>query len=174
MCDPPQAEVRFVGSGDAFGSGGRFQTCIRLRGAGQTVLVDCGATSLIALKAQGCGPGEVDAVVLTHLHGDHFGGLPFLILDGQFSRRTRSLRVLGPVGTAERLRAAMEVLYPGSAAVQRRFTLDVIELDGSGTAVALGDGRVASWEVDHASGAPALAVRVDLAGSSFGYSGDTA
>ncbi len=67
-------DVRFVGSGDAFGSGGRAQTCIRLSAAGQVLLVDCGATSLAALRAQRLDPGEVAAVVLSHLHGDHFGG----------------------------------------------------------------------------------------------------
>ena len=46
------------------------------------LLVDCGATGLVALKAQGLDPNAVDAVAVTHLHGDHFGGLPFLILDG--------------------------------------------------------------------------------------------
>ncbi len=79
--------VRFAGSGDAFGSGGRWQTCIHLSGEGQVLLVDCGVTSLVALKAQGLDPDAVDSVAVTHLHGDHFGGLPFLILDGQFSRR---------------------------------------------------------------------------------------
>lgn len=127
-------QVRFVGSGDAFGNGGRFQTCIRLQDEGFTVLVDCGATSLTAMKAQRLDPGEVDAVVLSHLHGDHFGGLPFLVLDGQFTRRTKPLTVFGPKGTADRLRAAMETLYPGSTAVQRRFALQVSELDGSGSA----------------------------------------
>ena len=43
--------VHFAGSGDAFGSGGRWQTCIHLSGEGQVLLVDCGATSLVALKA---------------------------------------------------------------------------------------------------------------------------
>jgi ribonuclease BN (tRNA processing enzyme) len=79
--------VRFIGSGDAFGSGGRWQTCIHLAAEGQVLLVGCGATSLTALKAQGVDPGTVGAVAVTHLHGDHFGGLPFLILDGQFSGR---------------------------------------------------------------------------------------
>lgn len=168
-------ELRFVGSGDAFGNGGRYQTCIRLRGDGQTVLVDCGATSLTAMKAQDLDPGEVDAVVITHLHGDHFGGLPFLVLDGQFSRRTRPLTVLGPAGTGQRLSTAMEILFPGSTTVlHRRFDLQVIELDGAGGAAGNGAATVRGWEVDHPSGAPALAVRVDLAGRSFGYSGDTA
>ena len=85
--------IRFAGSGDAFGSGGRWQTCIHLSGNGQVLLVDCGATSLAALKAQGLDPSAVDAVAVTHLHGDHFGGLPFLILDGQFSRRSTPLQV---------------------------------------------------------------------------------
>jgi ribonuclease BN (tRNA processing enzyme) len=167
-------EIRFVGSGDAFGSGGRFQTCIRLQAQGYTALVDCGATSLTAMKSQGLDPGEVDAVVISHLHGDHFGGLPFLVLDGQFSRRTKPLRVFGPVGTRDRLQAAMEILYPGSAAVQRRFQLEVRELDGAGGTQTAASLDVSSWEVDHASGAPALAVQAVLDGVRFAYSGDTA
>jgi ribonuclease BN (tRNA processing enzyme) len=167
-------EIRFIGSGDAFGSGGRFQTCIRLRAQGYTALVDCGATSLTAMKAQHLDPGEVDAVVISHLHGDHFGGLPFLVLDGQFTRRSKPLTVLGPVGTTQRLHHAMETLYPGSTSVHRRFDLRTIELDGTGTNQHTGPLHVSSWEVDHASGAPALAVRVQSHGSTFAYSGDTA
>lgn len=167
-------QIRFVGSGDAFGSGGRYQTCIRLQGHGYTVLIDCGATSLTALKAQHLDPGEVDAVVISHLHGDHFGGLPFLILDGQFTGRTKALTVLGPLGTKGRLAAAMETLYPGSTSAQRRFDLNIIELDGTGAAARAGPLTVHSWEVDHASGAPALAVRARIGTHSFAYSGDTA
>lgn len=165
--------ITFIGSGDAFGSGGRFQTCIMLADAGYTALVDCGATSLTAMKAQGVDPGGVDAVVVSHLHGDHFGGLPFLVLDGQFSRRTKPLTVLGPVGTATRLTSAMEVLYPGSSSASRRFEVEVVELDGVGGRQRTGPLSVQGWEVDHACGAPPLAVRVDFQGTVFGYSGDT-
>lgn len=138
MPDPSSGlSVTFVGSGDAFGSGGRYQTCMAVRtedaGAG-LVLVDCGATSLTALKLAGLDPGEVSTVVVSHLHGDHFGGLPFLVLDGQFSRRARPLRVLGPPGLRDRLTTAMETLFPGSSSVERRFVVDVVELDpGGGT-----------------------------------------
>jgi ribonuclease BN (tRNA processing enzyme) len=90
--------VAFVGSGDAFGSGGRRQTCIGLSGDDQFMLVDCGATSVLGLKALGLDPSLVSAVVISHLHGDHFGGLPFLILDGQFSGRTQPFAGSGSAG----------------------------------------------------------------------------
>ena len=73
-------EVQFLGSGDAFGSGGRFQTCVLLSSADGQLLLDCGASSLIAMKRLGIDPSTIEAVVLTHLHGDHFAGIPFLIL----------------------------------------------------------------------------------------------
>ena len=165
--------VRFVGSGDAFGSGGRWQTCIRLSGEGQVMLVDCGATSLVALKAQGLDPRAVDAVAVTHLHGDHFGGLPFLILDGQFSRRSAPLQVAGPPGIRARLAEAMEALFPGSSQAQRRFPVEVTELRTDGKAAGLCAATVRGWEVEHACGAPPLALRVELGGTSFAYSGDT-
>jgi len=165
--------VQFVGSGDAFGSGGRWQTCIHLEADGQALLVDCGATSLVALKAQGLDPNAVGAVAVTHLHGDHFGGLPFLILDGQFSHRTAPLLVAGPPGTRARLTQAMETQFPGSSRAQRRFPVQVTELATDGTPAGLGAARVRGWEVEHACGAPPLALRVELGGVSFAYSGDT-
>jgi ribonuclease BN (tRNA processing enzyme) len=165
--------VRFVGCGDAFGSGGRWQTCISLTSAGQRMLVDCGTTSLVALRSQGVDPGSVGAVAITHLHGDHFGGLPFLILDGQFTRRTEPLRVLGPVGTSARLAQALEVLYPGSSRVERRFPVTVEELIPTDPPVRVGDLTVRAFPVVHESGAPPLALRVEDGEASFAYSGDT-
>lgn len=165
-------DVLFAGSGDAFGSGGRLQTTICLSGAGPRVLIDCGATALVALKRAGVDPNEIDAVAVTHLHGDHFAGLPFLVLDGQFRRRERDLVVAGPVGTTARLRAAMDVLYPGMADVQRRFGLRVVELE-PGSAADLGGTEVTGLQVMHASGAPALALRVRYGGRTVGCTGDT-
>ena len=78
--------VRFLGTGDAFASGGRFQTCIMLETNQERVLLDCGASSLIPIKRAGIDPNEISLVLITHLHGDHFGGLPFLVLDGQEKR----------------------------------------------------------------------------------------
>lgn len=167
--------VTTVGSGDAFGSGGRFQTCIALAAAptiAPTVLLDCGATSLTALRQQHIDANQIEAVLLTHLHGDHFGGLPFLILDGQFRGRTHDLTVVGPPGTRVRLEQAMETSFPGSSAVQRRFAVHVIEHE-DGRTLQLGPMRVTPHEVRHASGAPAYALRVDGPEATVAYSGDT-
>lgn len=170
-----QVTVTFAGSGDAFGSGGRFQACIHVRppGGSPPVLLDCGASSLVALKRLSLDPGEVAAVVVSHLHGDHFGGLPFLILDGQFAKRTEPLTVVGPPGTGVRLAQAMEVMYPGSTEVRRAFTVHVVEVE-PGERAAVAGMAVAAWEVAHPSDAPALAVRLDVAGRSIAYTGDTA
>jgi ribonuclease BN (tRNA processing enzyme) len=166
-------QVRFAGTGDAFGSGGRWQTCIHLTARGHVLLVDCGATSLVALKAQGLEPNAVEAVAVTHLHGDHFGGLPFLILDGQFSRRSAPLLVAGPPGTRARLAEAMETLFPGSSHVRRRFQVEVTELAIDGTPAEVGAATVRGWQVEHACGAPPLALRIEFGGVTFAYSGDT-
>ncbi len=91
--------LTFLGAGDAFGSGGRLQTCMLLRGGEDDLAVDCGSSSLVALKRVAVDPAEVAFVLVSHLHGDHFGGIPFLVLDGQFSQRTRPLVVAGPPGS---------------------------------------------------------------------------
>lgn len=165
--------VRFAGSGDAFGSGGRFQTCIWVQDDGQTMLIDCGASSLVALRSQNLDPGDIDAVLVTHLHGDHFAGIPFLILDAQFRRRTRPLLIAGPAGIGERLVTCMEAMFPGSSTVDRRFPVQVTELAGDLTPVTIGRASVSAAEVIHASAAPPLALRVRLGGKTVAYSGDT-
>jgi ribonuclease BN (tRNA processing enzyme) len=174
MSDPTPAglRLRFLGSGDAFGSGGRFQTCLCLEAAGGRVLIDCGATSLVALKRAGIEPASVGAVLLSHLHGDHFGGVPFLVLDGQFSRRDTPLVLAGPPGTRERVTAAMEVLFPSSSGAARRFRTDVVEIP-PGVPTAIGAMTVTGLPVEHPSGAPAYALRVEWAGRTVAYSGDT-
>ena len=91
-CERDVMRLTIVGSGDAFGSGGRLNTCFFLETAKAALLIDCGASALPALKGQGIEPNRIDAIILSHLHGDHFGGLPFLLLDGQFlSRREKPL-----------------------------------------------------------------------------------
>lgn len=164
--------LRFVGSGDAFGTGGRLQTCLHLSGAAAAVLIDCGTSSLIGMKRHGVDPADVGAVLLSHLHGDHFGGVPFLILDAQFSRRTRPLLIAGPPGVRARVEAALEIFFPGSTSIQRKFSVEFIELI-EGQAMRVGPTTVTAYPVVHASGAPPSALRVEYGGRIIAYSGDT-
>jgi ribonuclease BN (tRNA processing enzyme) len=164
--------VRFLGSGDAFGSGGRFQTCIHVETGRGQVLVDCGASSLVAMRRFGVDPGAVEAVLLTHLHGDHFAGVPFLVLDGQFRRRSRPLTVVGPRGVEDRVREAMEILFPGASRVERKFAVSFVEWRDRAPQ-ALGAFTATPFEVVHASGSPPYALRIACDGKTLAYSGDT-
>jgi ribonuclease BN (tRNA processing enzyme) len=165
-------QLRFLGSGDAFGSGGRFQTCLYLQQEDQNLLIDCGASSLSAMKRVGLDPSDIGCALISHLHGDHFGGLPFLILDGQFSKRTRPLVIAGPPGVRDRLMAAMEVFFPGSSSVTRRFPLEFIELSEYAP-TPVGSWSATAFPVRHPSGAPSFALRVQFGAKILSYSGDT-
>jgi ribonuclease BN (tRNA processing enzyme) len=165
-------ELAFLGSGDAFGSGGRLQTCMHLRGGPADLLIDCGATSLVAMKRGSIDPSRIGYVLLSHLHGDHFAGIPFLVLDGQFSRRELPLTVVGPPGVEARLGQATEVLFPGSSHVVRRFELKFVEL-AERVPTTIGPAVITAFRVDHACGAPPYALRVDYGGKRVAYSGDT-
>lgn len=165
--------VQFLGSGDAFGSGGRFQTCIYVSSKETNLLIDCGASSLVAMKRFGVDPSLIDIILLSHLHGDHFGGLPFFIMDAQFvSQRRKPLVVAGPPGLKDRINEAMEVLYPGASETPREFDLEFVEL-GEETATVFGSFVVTPYKVIHPSGAPSYALRVEREGKILAYSGDT-
>jgi ribonuclease BN (tRNA processing enzyme) len=166
-------QVRFLGSGDAFGSGGRLQTCICIRAPTSTFLIDCGASSLIAMRRYGVAPNNIDMILLSHLHGDHFGGIPFFVLDAQLiSKRSRPLVIAGPPGTQRRVAEAMEIFFPGSSQVPRKFLLDIRELVFD-RPQALGEVIVTAYRVQHPAGDPSLALRMECNGKIITYSGDT-
>jgi ribonuclease BN (tRNA processing enzyme) len=165
--------LTILGSGDAFGSGGRFNACFQVESAKATILIDCGASSLVALKARGIDPNQIDGVILSHLHGDHFGGLPFLLMDAQhMSGRQRPFLIAGPPGTRARLDAALELFFPRSSATKWRFSWEVVEIEPGHASKILGH-RVMTTEVLHQSAAPSTAVRISNGSTTLAYSGDT-
>ncbi len=166
-------QLRFVGCGDAFGSGGRANTCFHVTGETVNFLIDCGASSLPALKRQGIARDEIDLVLITHFHGDHFAGLPFLLLDAQFSRRTRPLVIAGPEGIETRLTQVMEALFENSSKTKQRFDLSVVALRPEEKR-SFGAVEVTPYPVVHGdSGGPFLGYRIETEGRIIAYSADT-
>ena len=164
--------LRFLGCGDAFAAGGRFQTSFYLEGGAEPVLVDCGASTLVALKREGIDAASIGWIVLSHLHGDHFGGLPWLVLDGQFGNRSKPLVIAGPAQTGERLRQAFEALYPGGFAAERAFEVEVVEMRAR-EARRLGPAMLTTFPVIHAPATNPHALRIEYGGKVIAYSGDT-
>jgi ribonuclease BN (tRNA processing enzyme) len=166
-------QVKFLGSGDAFGSGGRFQTCIFIESEETGFLLDCGASALISMKQFGVSVPDIDCILITHLHGDHFGGIPFFILDSQLiSWRTEPLLIAGPPGLQERIVDAMEINFPGSSKVKRKFQILFEELPET-ISTRLGALKVTPFGAIHGSGAPSYILRVEVDGKTIVYSGDT-
>jgi len=166
-------QLRFVGCGDALGSGGRYNTCFHITGERTNFLIDCGASSLPALKRLGIARDDIDLILITHFHGDHFGGLPFMLLDAQFTRRTRPLVIAGPQGIEMRLTQLMEALFENSSRTKQRFDLSVVALRPEERR-AFGAVDVTPFPVVHGeSGGPFLAYRVEAEGRVIAYSADT-
>lgn len=165
--------LQVLGCGDAFGSGGRFHACFHVSGSSASFLVDCGASSLIAMRRVGVDPTSIRTVLISHLHGDHFGGLPFLLLDAQFvSRRATPLTIAGPPTLSARLQALRETMFPGSTEADLGFPLEIVELEPQVTTQVNGVG-VTAYPVRHPSGVPSYALRCQVEHRTLCYSGDT-
>lgn len=166
-------KLTVIGSSDAFGSGGRLQTCFHVAWSGGEFLIDCGATSLIGLEREGIDPNGISTIFVSHLHGDHFAGLVWWLIHAlHVAKRSAPLTVVGPLGIEQRFEAAAEALFPGSTANERRFDLvfrtysDFEPLEEQGV-------RVTPFVVSHPSGATSYALRFEVDGKVLAFSGDT-
>jgi ribonuclease BN (tRNA processing enzyme) len=166
------AEVLFVGTGDAFGSGGRRNSAILVREAGKTLLLDCGPTTLGGLKQMGIDPREIDAIALSHFHGDHIAGVPFLLLDYVYANtRERPLEILGPPGVETRL-AALTRAYHYEREAPPRFPIHYLEFEHDKPIDVVGF-RVTPMPAVHQEYTCPHMVRVDAQSRSLVFSGDT-
>jgi ribonuclease BN (tRNA processing enzyme) len=166
-------KLTIVGSGDAFGSGGRLQTCYHVATSDGELLIDCGATALIGLNRLGLDPNRIGIILVSHLHGDHFAGLVWWMLHAvHVAKRDTPLLIVGPAGIEARYVAAAEALFPGASATRRRFDLRFAEFQPE-QPLALGNVRVTPFEVCHPSGAPPYALRIEADGRTLAFSGDT-
>ena len=166
-------KLTVVGSGDAFGSGGRLQTCYHVALPGEEILIDCGATAVIGMQRLGLEPDRVSTISISHLHGDHFAGLVWWLLYAHYvSKRTAPLTITGPAGIAERFTTAAEALFPGSSKIERRFEMRFLEY-AEATPLTVGSVSVTPYEVSHPSGAPPYALRLESGAKTLSFSGDT-
>ena len=125
------------------------------------------------MKRLGIARDDIDLILITHFHGDHFAGLPFLLLDAQFTRRSRPLVIAGPEGIEMRLAQVMEALFEHSSKTKQKFELSVVALRPEET-FSFGAVDVTPFSVVHGeSGGPFLAYRVEAEGRVIAYSADT-
>ncbi len=164
--------VTVLGSGDAFNSGGRRHSAYLVESEGTTFLLDCGTTTLLALKTLGISPNRIDFAAISHLHGDHFAGLPFLFLEFQYeSTRSRPFTILGPPGTESRVLTLFETMYRGISKREHKFDIRFEEL-ASGQATTFGKANILPFKVPHQEFDIAFGYRADVSGKTILYSGD--
>ena len=165
--------LTIIGCSDAFGSGGRFQSCYLLDTPQGRLMLDCGANAPLALKRAGIKVNSIDAIVISHCHGDHFGGLPFLFMEKMFIERgSKPMKILGPAGIARRTTDLWEALYPTLSSQRRDFEILYRELEPRQVSTWQGI-QISAHEVDHYSGSPSLALSVSDSSKRVAFSGDS-
>jgi len=167
------SEVIFVGTSDAFGAGGRRQSAIVLRTSSGTALLDCGATTGSGLNEMGIAIDEIDAILISHFHGDHFGGIPLLLLAALYEdRRRRPLVIAGPPAIEARVRDLASAMGHGLDGREWTFPIRFEELP-AGSRREVGPVRVRSFETHHSPDAVPHGMVIDAGGARIAYSGDT-
>jgi len=166
--------LHFVGCGDAFGSGGRLNTCFHLVSKNVNALIDCGASSLIGMNKFAINRNDIDVIFITHFHADHVGGLPFFLLEANYvTKRERPLTIAGPSGLKARYGGILDAAFSGSPSIELKFPLLLRELE-IGKLHDIGGVRVTPSHVVHDERAgPCLGFRFEIEGKTIAYSGDT-
>jgi ribonuclease BN (tRNA processing enzyme) len=166
--------LHILGCGDAFGSGGRNQTGYLVEASDRLFLLDCGPTTLLAMKRAGFDPSHLDAIILSHLHGDHFGGIPFFFIEYLYQKpQDNPLTIAGPPGTEERVRELFGIMYGGGRSSREipptRFEVLIPEQMQSVKGI-----EVFPFQVPHQTYDISLGVSVGYEGKRILFSGDSA
>ncbi|HXV84050.1 MAG TPA: MBL fold metallo-hydrolase [Candidatus Binatia bacterium] len=162
-------KLHILGCGDAFGSGGRNQSGYLVEAADRHFLMDCGPTTLLAMKRAGLDPRRLDVVFLSHLHGDHFGGLPFFFISYLYEYpRNKPLDIAGPAGSKERVSEVYRLLYGGDLPPVR---FHILEPDRAAVIEGI---HVFPFRVPHQLNAVSLGLKISYAGKQILFSGDSA
>ena len=165
--------VTLLGTGDAFASFGRVQAGYLIDAPGGRILMEAGPGLMPALKTNGIAPDSFDLLLISHLHGDHFAGLPFLILDYMWETpRKKVLTVAGPPKLEERTWLLMRTMFPHFELdkIKRKLKFVVLE---PGSSTRLGKFKVRAIRSPHTRPDISLSLRIDGGGKSIVFSGDS-
>lgn len=164
----PELHLRFLGSGNAFGAEGRAFSSFILN---ERYLFDCGPTVLQQFRKAGLSSDDIDVILISHFHADHFFGLPFIFLEAWRNGREKELTIAGPAGIEERVLGLLNIGYamiPGGI----KFPVRYIEVADGQEMEAAGLQFTASTVV-HVPELECYAYRAQIEGRSVVYSGDT-
>ncbi|WP_421879406.1 MBL fold metallo-hydrolase [Marinoscillum sp.] len=166
-------KLTVLGCGDAFASEGRYTTSFLVSDEQTNLLVDCGASTLIRLKQLNISPEAIDVIVITHFHGDHYGGIPFLIISNKVQHdRKRPMKIVGPKGVREKVYQLQEALYPGTSTMLDELPITIEEYGEDFVQIAESI-EVRGLSVTHSPPSNPHGVQVKWNDKLFGFSGDT-
>jgi len=165
--------VTLLGTGDAFASFGRCQAGYLIDAPGGRILMEAGPGLMPALKSHGVAPDSFDLLLISHLHGDHFGGLPFLILDYIWETpRKKVLTIAGPARLEQRTWLLMRTMFPHFELDKVKHKLKFVVLE-PGSSTRLGEFKVSAIRSPHTKPEISLSLRIDGGGKSIVFSGDS-
>jgi len=93
-------------------------------------LFDCGEATQHQIMKSRLSSGKLSTIFITHLHGDHYFGLPGLLSSKKLDASFRSLSIYGPKGIKRFIECVMDISFENLG-----YTLDIIEFDADDTFV---------------------------------------
>lgn len=159
--------ITFAGVGEAFDEN-QANTSVLVETEETSVLLDCGFTAASAFWRVAERPLELDGVYITHFHGDHYFGLPALLVRSVEERRTLPLTIMGQEGIDSQIRQLMDMAYPNTLG-KAQFPIHFLGCE-PGREERVGDMVFSFAMNDHPM--PSQSVRIDAEGKGVFYSGD--
>lgn len=102
-------KISFLGTGGSMPTKERGVTSIAVRRKDELLLFDCGEGTQRQMTKTDISPMKINAIFLTHFHGDHILGLPGLVQTMSLMNRERKLEIFGPAGTSEKISRLLDI-----------------------------------------------------------------
>ncbi len=136
-------DICLLGTGGMMPLPYRYLTSMMARYNGQSILIDCGEGTQIAMKEKGWSPKPIDVICFTHFHADHISGLPGMLLTMGNAERTEPLLLVGPKGLSKVV-ASLRVIAP-----ELPFVIDCLELSEAEHVIRFDGFRIEAFKVNH-------------------------